>query len=107
MSKPVQNTHHRRVDTIIVIGLFSIGAVICFAVVTVIVATSIAATIIVFAVVDVAILPRPPESPTRIEVPARLRGLRNALRSAQRSAPPRPRRSRHCGWPLFARACAR
>eukprot|EP00959_Pyramimonas_sp_CCMP1952_P033865 710608-Pyramimonas_sp.AAC.1 len=73
--------------------MVNIGAVICIAVVIVIIFTSIATTIIVSAVVDVAMVPRPPESPIRSEVLARQRGLRDALRSSQRSAPPRPRRS--------------
>eukprot|EP00959_Pyramimonas_sp_CCMP1952_P210557 4406148-Pyramimonas_sp.AAC.1 len=42
-------------------------------------------------------IPRPPKSPTRAEVPAG---------SAQRSAPPRPRRSSRTSCSLRARACA-
>eukprot|EP00959_Pyramimonas_sp_CCMP1952_P054775 1144557-Pyramimonas_sp.AAC.1 len=47
--------------------------------VTVLIAARIAAAIIASAFVDVARTPRPPESPTRTEVPACQRGLRVAL----------------------------
>eukprot|EP00959_Pyramimonas_sp_CCMP1952_P306526 6415221-Pyramimonas_sp.AAC.1 len=63
MSKSFHKLHHRRVDTIIVIGVISLGAVIGLAVVIVIVVTSIATIFIVSTIVDVAMTPRPLESP--------------------------------------------
>eukprot|EP00959_Pyramimonas_sp_CCMP1952_P284308 5943395-Pyramimonas_sp.AAC.1 len=76
-SKPAQNPHRRRM---IVIGVVGMAAVAAIASVVVIIATSIATIIIVSAVIDVAMIPRPPESPTRTEVPARQRGPRDAPR---------------------------
>eukprot|EP00959_Pyramimonas_sp_CCMP1952_P035734 748307-Pyramimonas_sp.AAC.1 len=66
-SSPTRGRHHRHRR-----GVISIGAVSGVAVVIVVTSTAI---IIVCAVADVGVMPRPPESPTRSEVPARQRGL--------------------------------
>eukprot|EP00959_Pyramimonas_sp_CCMP1952_P095323 1993441-Pyramimonas_sp.AAC.1 len=70
MSNSFQNLHRRRGDTVIVIGMITIGAVIALAAVIVIIVTTIATINIVSTVVDVVMIPRPPKSPTRTEVPA-------------------------------------
>eukprot|EP00959_Pyramimonas_sp_CCMP1952_P222069 4642664-Pyramimonas_sp.AAC.1 len=64
MSDSLENRHHRRAGAVIVVGVISIGAV------AVTIATNIATIMIASAVVDVAMIPRPPKSPTCIEMPA-------------------------------------
>eukprot|EP00959_Pyramimonas_sp_CCMP1952_P151021 3160455-Pyramimonas_sp.AAC.1 len=71
-------------DTIIIIGMISICAISGRAVVMIIFATSVVIIIVASAIVDVAMIPRPPESPTRL---ARRAGKSSAVT-------PRPRRSR-------------
>eukprot|EP00959_Pyramimonas_sp_CCMP1952_P370297 7755129-Pyramimonas_sp.AAC.1 len=68
MSNSFQNLHHRRDDAVIVVGVISIGAVTGCPVVAVSLVTSIATIIFASAVVDVAMIPLPPKSPTRTEV---------------------------------------
>eukprot|EP00959_Pyramimonas_sp_CCMP1952_P270716 5659374-Pyramimonas_sp.AAC.1 len=62
-----------------VVSMISIGAVTGCPVVAVNIASSIAIIIIVPTVVDVAMVPRPPKSPTRIGVPA---GMYRAVSAA-------------------------
>eukprot|EP00959_Pyramimonas_sp_CCMP1952_P399178 8364433-Pyramimonas_sp.AAC.1 len=69
MSNSLQNLHRRREGAVIVVGMIRLGAVTGLAVVFVIIVTSIVAIIIASTVVDVAIIPRPPNSSIRIEVP--------------------------------------
>eukprot|EP00959_Pyramimonas_sp_CCMP1952_P095596 1998399-Pyramimonas_sp.AAC.1 len=63
--------------------MISIGAVIVIAADIVIIVTNITTIIIVSALAGVAVIPRPPDSPTRTDVPERQRGLRDALSSSQ------------------------
>eukprot|EP00959_Pyramimonas_sp_CCMP1952_P138959 2908933-Pyramimonas_sp.AAC.1 len=78
-------------DIVIVIGVTSTGAVIDPAVVIVIIVTIFAAIIITAAVVNVDVIPRWPETLTRIEV----------------QAPSLPNRLCQTSRPLCARDCAR
>eukprot|EP00959_Pyramimonas_sp_CCMP1952_P200598 4195855-Pyramimonas_sp.AAC.1 len=70
LSHAFQNHDHRREDTVIVIGVINIGAVIGLAAVIVIIATMIATIVIVYIIVDGTMIPRPPKSPVRTGVPA-------------------------------------
>eukprot|EP00959_Pyramimonas_sp_CCMP1952_P376442 7885095-Pyramimonas_sp.AAC.1 len=70
MSNSLQNLHHRRDNAVTVVGVISIGAVTGCLVVAVSIVANIATIIIVSTVVDVAMIPRPPKTPTRTEMPA-------------------------------------
>eukprot|EP00959_Pyramimonas_sp_CCMP1952_P343847 7202353-Pyramimonas_sp.AAC.1 len=70
MSNSFQNLHRRREGAVIVVGAISIGAVTGRAVAAASIATNLAITITASILADVAMIPRPPKSPTRTEVPA-------------------------------------
>eukprot|EP00959_Pyramimonas_sp_CCMP1952_P380615 7974424-Pyramimonas_sp.AAC.1 len=96
MSNSLHSLHRRREDAVIVVGASSIGAVTGRAVVAVSIVASIATIIIVSTVVDFAMIPRPPKSPIRTEVPARWdvpSGQRHRVRVG---------RAKQTCWPLRA-----
>eukprot|EP00959_Pyramimonas_sp_CCMP1952_P389094 8152481-Pyramimonas_sp.AAC.1 len=82
MSNSFQHLHHRREDAVIVVGVISIRAVSGRAFVGVNVITNIATIIIVSTGVDVVMIPRPPKSPTRTEVPGGKRPAVSATAAA-------------------------